>query len=166
MDKQKGLSKSFYTWGTAILGLAFLAAGIFMFWQGWHTRSEVQASLVAEGLEVSDPQMLLEYENARAPEGVEVPTVLIDTAMEAHYQAEVIRTHTLGITGGKTYSELDREDPARATYITSLTLQTSLHLAHVSLEISRLILGIGVAFAGFGAYTLAIGLPLVRRAVL
>jgi hypothetical protein len=166
MDKEKGLQKSFYIWGTVLLGFVILAAGLFMLWQGWDTRVQVQEGLRAENLEVSDPEILLTYENARAPEGVEVPTVMIDTAAEAGAQAEVIRRHTLAMTGGKTYSELDREDPLRATYITSVTLQTSLRLAQVSLEITRLILGMGVAFAGFGLYILVVGVPLVRRAVL
>jgi hypothetical protein len=157
-----GLNR-YFAWGTALLGIAFLAAGILMLVQGNHTRTEVVESLRAEKLEVGDPEILLSYEGARAPEGVEVPTVLIDTSMEAHYQALVIRTHTLNTTGGLTYSEMDREDPNRDFYLNSLTLQNSLHQAHVSLEVTRMVLGIGVAFAGLGLGILLIGLPTVRK---
>lgn len=165
MAQKKGFTNSnqFYVWGVALLGIAFLAGGLFTLWQGIHTRGELVESLMAENLEVSDPAVLLTYEGARAPEGVEVPTVMIDTAMEAHNQAQVIRTHTIGITGGKTYSEMDREDPARATYVTSLTLQTSLHLAHIGLELSRFVLGVGAAFTGLGLGILVLGLPLTRK---
>ena len=83
----------------------------------------------------------------------------------ADAQARVIRVHTLVITGGKTYSEMDREDPARATYISSLTLQTTLHQAHLGMEITNLVMGIGAAFAGFGAYVLVLGLPMVRKVI-
>jgi hypothetical protein len=157
------MNKSFIRWATILFGVAFLVAGAFVAYQGYHTREHLIEDLTNERLVVQDPTILLTYEGARAPEGVEVPEVTIDTAMEADAQARVIRTHTLGITEGKTYSEMDREDPARATYITSLTLQTSLHLAHIGLELSLFVIGVGVAFAGIGAATLVIGLPLVNK---
>jgi hypothetical protein len=159
------MNKNLYIWGTAFLGIAFLVGGLFTLWQGWHTRNELVEALADERLEVQDPMILLTYEGARAPEGVEVPTVLIDTAMEADAQARVIRTHTLSSTDGKTYSQMDREDPGRALYITSLTLQNSLHQAHIGLEISRLVLGIGLAFTGLGLGILVLWLPVVRKVV-
>lgn len=155
--------KRFVVWGVVALGLAFLAGGLGLMGLGWHTRAEVTQDLVNEHLVVPDPQILLTYPDARAPEGVSVPTVTIDTAMEAHYQALVIRTHTLAATGGKTYSEMERDDPNRALYVTSLTLQDSLHLAHVSLEVTTLVLGIGLAFSGLGLGTLFLGVPTVQK---
>lgn len=157
------MNKQFIYWGTVLFGVAFLVAGLFVVYTGYHTRGHLIEDLTNERLLVQDPAALLAYEGARAPEGVEVPEVLIDTSAEADAQARVIRVHTLGITGGKTYSEMDREDPARATYITSLTLQTSLHLAHIGLELSLFVIGTGVAFFGIGAATLVLGLPLVRK---
>jgi hypothetical protein len=157
------MNKQLAIWGTALLGAAFLVGGLLVIWLGFHSRGELTESLVNEQITGGDPAILLTYEGARAPEGVEVPEVLIDTAQEAHLQAMVIRTHTLGITGGKTYTEMDREDPARATYITSLTLQNSLHLAHIGLELSLFVIGVGVAFVGIGAGILVLGLPLVNK---
>ena len=161
--KAKQMPNWVFIWGTAALGIAFLLGGALMIYQGNHTSNEAIESLRAEKLEVQDPEILLTYENARAPEGVEVPTVVIDTAMEADAQARVIRVHTLSSTGGLTYSEMGREDPGRELYLTSLTLQSTLHLAHASLEITRLVLGIGSAFAGLGFFIIFLGLPLVRR---
>ena len=109
------------------------------------------------------PRCLHQLVEENAPEGVEIAEVVIDSAMEAYYQAQVIRTHTLNITKGKTYAELDREDPGRALYITSLTLQNSLYMAHMGLEITRLIAGLGVAFVGLGAGVLIFGLPLINK---
>lgn len=154
-----------FTWGTALLGIAFILGGLAMFYLGWHTNGELVQDLKNQNLDVSDPAILLTYENARAPEGVEVAHVVVDTAQEAHDQANVILTHTLASTAGKTYSALDREDPGRELWITSLTLQNSLHLAHVGLEISLLVMGVGTAFTGLGLGTLVIGLPLVRKVV-
>ena len=150
-------------WGVVLLGLAFILGGLVMAYQGWHTRQEVTQDLLNEKLEVEDPATLLTYPDARAPEGVEVPTVTIDAAQEAHDQSMVIRTHTLASTGGKTYSEMDREDPGRALYITSLTLQNSLHQAHLGLEITKLVIGMGVAFTGLGLGILVLGAPLTRK---
>lgn len=157
------MNKNWMKWGTAFLGIMFLVAGILMIVQGQHTRGELVKSLLDEKLEVQDPAVLLSYETARAPEGVEVPEIIIDDAMEAYYQAQVIRVHTLASTEGKTYSEMDREDPGRDLYIRSLTLQNSLHMAHMGLEITRLIIGLGVAFSGLGLGTLVLGLPLVNK---
>lgn len=157
------MNKQLTFWGIALIGAAFVVGGLAVLFLGLHAYNTVHQSLVDERLEVADPAILLTYEGARAPEGVDVPKVVIDTEAEAEAQAKVIHTHTMAITGGKTYSEMDREDPARATYITSLTLQTSLYLAEISLELSQFVIGVGVAFTGLGAGTLLFGLPLVRK---
>jgi hypothetical protein len=159
------VNKQLFIWGTVALGVAFLVAGGLLVWLGLHQQEHVVTDLRNENLTVEDPRILLTYEGARAPEDADVPLVVIDTSELADAQARVIRTHTLAITGGKTYSEMDREDPARATYITSLTLQTTLHQAHLGLEITNFVIGIGVAFAGFGAYVLVLGLPMVRKVI-
>src|SRR3990172_2005233 len=150
-------------WGATLMGLAFLIGGVVMVGMGYHTQGELVQDLRNENLEVADPAILLTYEGARAPEGVEVPMVVIDTAMEAHNQALVIRTHTLSSTEGKTYSQMGREDLNRDFYLKSLTLQTSLHLAHTGLELTLFVMGTGVAFAGLGAGILLIGLPIVSK---
>ena len=157
------MNKNWMKWGIAILALLFAVAGAVLMVEGNNTRSELVDSLANEKITGSDPQILLSYEGARAPEGVEVPEANIDTGREAYYQAQVIREHTMGITDGKTYTEMDREDPARGTYISSLTLQNSLNMAFMGLEITRLIIGLGVAFLGLGAGMLVFGLPVVGK---
>ncbi|MBI4157296.1 hypothetical protein HY502_00400 [Candidatus Woesebacteria bacterium] len=157
--------KSLYVWATVALGLGFLLGGLFTFSQGRHTRGELIEDLLAERLNVADPCTVLTYEGARAPEGVEIPKVDVDTAEEADCQARVIRTHTLALTDGKTYSELPRDDPGREFWFDSLTIQTPLHVAHVGLELTLFAMGVGVAFSGLGAYVLVIGVPFVRKIV-
>lgn len=160
------MKKSFYFWGIALLGAAFVIGGLTMAFLGYQARQEVVQSLEQEHLTSSDPVVLLTYEGARAPEGVEVPEVVIDTAGEARAMAMVIREHTMSMTGGKTYSEMGREDPNRATYLNSLVLQGSLNQAYASLQISLLVIGVGVAFTGLGSGTLVFGLPLIKKAAL
>lgn len=153
----------FIYWGTILLALAFVVGGLTTFYLGWHTRMHTIEDMNAENIVTQDPRILLTYETGRAPEGVEVPTVTINTAELADAQARVIRVHTLIATGGKTYTEMDREDPNRALYITSLTLQDSLHMAHSALELSLFVMGVGVAFTGTGLGIYFLGLPIVRK---
>jgi F0F1-type ATP synthase membrane subunit c/vacuolar-type H+-ATPase subunit K len=157
------MNKSFYFWGVALLGAAFIVGGLVMAYLGYEARQTVVQSLLDENLTVSDPQVLLTYEGARAPEGVEVPQVVIDDAAEARAQALVIREHTLTRTEGKTYSQMDREDPNRAFYLDSLVLQSSLNQAYASIQLSLLVIGVGVAFAGLGSGALVFGLPLINK---
>lgn len=150
-------------YGTILTALAFIAAGAGMLYMGNHAYNEVVDDLRNENLNVADPSILLTYDGGRAPEGVEVPKITIDTWQEADAQARLIRIHTLASTEGKTYSELDREDPNRALYITSLTLQDSLHLAHLGIHITFFVMGTGAAFAGLGIAILLFWLPVVRK---
>ena len=169
------MNKQFFIWGTVALGAAFLIAGLMLVWLGFHQRDHIVMDLRGENITTADPRILLTYETGRAPEGVEVPEVTIDSADLADAQARVIRIHTLTATGGLTYSELPSQveladgsmgpNPLRSLYITSLTLQTTLHQAHLGLELTLFVMGIGAAFAGFGAYTLVLGLPLVRKVI-
>jgi hypothetical protein len=146
--------------GTFGLGVVLLASGIYMVVSGMHARSDVKDGITQENLVVPDPHVLLTYPGAHAPDGVEVPTVVIDTASEAEAQAQVIRTHVLGITDGKTYSEMDREDPNRETYLNALTLESALHQAQIGFETTRLVMGLGAIIIVLGAGTIFLGAPL------
>jgi hypothetical protein len=150
--------------GTLSLGVVLVVSGIYMVVSGMNTRSDIKDAVTDERLVVPDPQVLLTYPGARAPEGVEVPEVLIDTPGEADAQAQVIRTHVLGITGGQTYAEMDREDPNRATYLDSLTLQSALHQAYIGFEITRLVTGLGALVIVLGVGTVGLGVPVAYLA--
>ena len=128
-----------------VLGLAlvFVVAGVAFGALGLAARGEVQSNLEAERLVVENPQILLTYPGARAPEGVEVEKVLINSPELADAEAKVIQTHVLAITGGKTYSEMDREDPARATYLNAVTLRSALMQARMAFDVSLLVMGLG-----------------------
>ena len=49
----------------------------------------------------------------------------VQDPVSAYCQAMVINKHTLEATGGKTYAELEQDDPARETAMTSAFLQAS-----------------------------------------
>lgn len=68
----------------------------------------------------------------------------------AFCQARVIDAHTLEITGGKTYAELDRDDPARQTAMNSSFLQASLFTSVLAFGVAGLAALAGVMFVLLG----------------
>jgi len=75
----------------------------------------------------------------------------VDGPLSAYCQAKVIDKHTQDITGGKTYSELDQEDPVRETAMDSAFLQSSLFTSVVAFGVALMavVLGIVLMLVGF-----------------
>lgn len=71
---------------------------------------------------------------------------LVDTPWEAWAQADIINHHALEASGGKTYSELDREDPVRETMMNGSFLRASLFTSVVAFGVALLVFGLGVVF--------------------
>ena len=76
---------------------------------------------------------------------------------EAKAQAEIIRQHVLTQTGGKTYAELARDDPNRATYLNSVTLRTALMESYLAFKIADLVQGVGLIIVLLGLSHIALG---------
>ncbi len=72
-------------------------------------------------------------------------------------QADIIRTHVLKTTEGKTYAEMSREDANRNLWITATTLTTALHLGILTYVFSGLILLFGCIslWTGFVFYAIS-----------
>jgi hypothetical protein len=68
----------------------------------------------------------------------------------AYCQAEIIQRHTLDITDGQTYAELDREDPRRDTAMNSSFLQASLFTSILAFGVAAMAAGMGVIFILIG----------------
>jgi hypothetical protein len=113
----------------AILGIVFLAAGVYMILQGQDAKDEVRDAIVRENITTS--------------EDASIPNAKVDDADTAEAQADVIEAHVLEITGGKTYAELDRDDPNRPTVLNSVSLRTALNVAVMGFKISDLVTGMG-----------------------
>ena len=75
----------------------------------------------------------------------------VDGPLSAYCQAKVIDKHTQDITGGKTYSELDQEDPVRETAMDSAFLQSSLFTSVVAFGVALMavVLGLVLMLVGF-----------------
>jgi hypothetical protein len=77
--------------------------------------------------------------------------------LTAWAQAEVIQKHALDATGGKTYAELDQDDPLRETAATASYLRTSLFTSIVAFGVALLAAGTGVIAILYGWSLLALG---------
>lgn len=130
-------ARSFFWLVPVILGVIFVGAGLYMVSEGRAARDEVREAIIAE--------------NIVTPEDAPIPNTPVTDAETAKAQAEVIRQHTLNLTGGKTYAQLDREDPLRQTYLTSVTLRTALSMAVMGFKVSDLVIGMGFFMVLIGA---------------
>ena len=119
--------------GVRVIGLITLIAGIIFLVAGIGTWIAVANNLAAENITVSD--------DAKAFGGE-----LVDTPWEAWFQADIINTHALESSGGKTYAELPREDPARATMMDASFLRASLFTSVVAFGVAALVVGLGIVF--------------------
>lgn len=127
-----------------IAGLLAIIAGAVFLVAGGVTWASVSSHLAAENITVS--------EDAAAFGGQTV-----DTPWEAFAQADIINHHALDATGGKTYAELDKEDPLRAVAMNGSFLRASLFTSVVAFGVAALVMGIGVVFGivGFALRRLA-----------
>ena len=126
-----------YIWlAPVLLGIVFVAAGVYMVAEGQSAKNEVRDAIVAE--------------NIITTEDASIPNVQIDSAATAKAQAAIINEHLLAITDGRTYSELDRDDPLRDTALTAANLRTSLNLAVMGFTVSELVMGMGLFMIAIG----------------
>jgi hypothetical protein len=120
-----------------VVGLITLILGVVFIVAGGITWGAVSSNLAAEKITVSD--------DASAFQGQ-----LVDTPWEAWVQADIINTHALEASGGKTYAELDREDPTRETVMTASFLRASLFTSVVAFGVALFVFGVGVTVVLIG----------------
>ena len=88
--------------------------------------------------------------------------VLVMDAKTAEAQSEVIKMHNIERYG--LYSEMERDDPNRATYIKGLTLRNSLNMAVMGFGVADLAMGMGAIIILMGVGTMAFLAPVVYLA--
>ena len=81
----------------------------------------------------------------------------VDGPLTAYYQADIIEHHALESSKGKTYAELDREDPVRATVMNGSFLRASLFTSVVSFGVAAMAMALGIVLVllGFAVRSLA-----------
>ncbi len=121
-----------------------LIVGIILILGGIATWIVVSNTLAAQNITVSDDADCLAGDD-------------VDGPLSAFCQARVIDKHTLEITEGKTYAELDREDPTRATVMNASFLRASLFTS---------VLAFGVAFmaGALGVLNVLLGISMMKLA--
>jgi len=122
---------------TMVIGIVFAVAGVA-------TYVLVANELAAENIEVSADAKYFAGQPVNSP-------------WTAYSEAETISKHALKATGGKTYAELDKDDPLRDTAMQASFLRASLFTSVVAFGVALLatVLGIsllliGIALRGLG----------------
>ncbi|HCJ48478.1 MAG TPA: aromatic ring-opening dioxygenase LigA [Microbacterium sp.] len=144
-QKKVGLVKIIGTLGI-LGGIVLIIAGIIV----W---SVVSSQLRAENITVPDDAMAFQGQTVAGP-------------LTAYVQADIIQLHALEASGGKTYAELEQDDPVRAVMMNASFLRASLFTSVVSFGVAAFAMGIGVLsiLFGTGLNRLASAPVVVRRA--
>ena len=132
--------------GLILLGIVFLVAGSYTSYRGFQAKDLVRTELLAQRI--------------TTPEDASIPNVQVKDAATAKAMADIIDTHAQKATGGKTYSELDREDPARATAFQASALRTSLYTSVMAFNLGDLVIGLGLMIGVLGVAIGGVGVAL------
>ena len=120
-----------------VAAITAITVGVVMAVAGVITWVVVSTTLEDQKITVSDDA------SCAAGDGVNGP-------ISAYCQADIINQHTLDITGGKTYAELDREDPNRAVAMDSAFLQASLFTSVVAFGVAGMAFVLGIVLTLIG----------------
>lgn len=139
--QMKGMSKlSTHTEsGTknGVIGIVTMVIGALMIVTGVATWVMVTNQLAAESIVVAEDADWLANDDVNGP-------------FSAYAQAAIINKHALDSTGGKTYAEMDREDPLRAVAMNASFLRASLFTSVVSYGVALFAMGVGLVFILLG----------------
>ena len=129
---------------TRIAAIVTMVAGVILAVAGAGTWFTVQGNLADERITVSDDSFRFAGDK-------------VDGPFTAFQEAQMIEKHYLESTEGKTYAELDREDPLRQTAMTASFLRASLFTSVVSFGVAAMAFGLGIVLivVGFGLNALA-----------
>jgi hypothetical protein len=119
------------------IGYAALLGALVMIIGGGTVWGIVTSQLKAENITVSEDADFM-------------PGAAVQGPFSAYAQAEIINHHALAASDGKTYAELEQDDPTRATVMNASFLRASLFTSVVSYGVSALVIGVGILFGLFG----------------
>ncbi|MET4158949.1 aromatic ring-opening dioxygenase LigA [Agromyces sp. PvR057] len=136
--------------GLRLIGLAGIIGGALLIIVAVIAWMAVSAQLRAENITISDDAPILAGQQ-------------VDGPIDAYVQASVINTHALEMADGKTYAEMDMDDPVRATVMDASFLRASLFTSVVSFGVALFAAGVGVIFILFG-WAIRILVPALGKA--
>jgi ABC-type sugar transport system permease subunit len=120
-----------------VAGITAIVVGIIMAVAGMVTWVVIGNTLSDQKIVVSADADCLAGDDVNGP-------------FSAYCQAMVINKHTMGITGGKTYAELAKDDPNRATAMDSAFLQASLFTSVVAFGVAAMAFVLGIVLTLIG----------------
>jgi hypothetical protein len=127
-----------------IIGALTAVAGLILIIAGGVTWGTVAGRLADEKIVVAE-------------DAANFAGATVNSPWTAFAEADIIAHHALEATDGKTYAELDREDPLRATAMNGSFLRASLFTSVVAFGVAALVMGLGVLFiiVGYAIWALA-----------
>jgi hypothetical protein len=152
---------NFARYGGIVAAIILIAFGIGSIYSGVDGRDMVRDNLRQENI-VGTPDS-------------KIPGQLVDTGSEARAFADVMRSHALEATDGKTYAEMDRflakgggttsdekaalvqegkpvDNPARNIWVTETALSTALNTAYFAEQVAlfSIVMGFALLLTGVG----------------
>jgi hypothetical protein len=128
-EKKVGLVKA--------VGILGIVGGILLIVVGVIAWIGVTNQLSAENITIPDDAAAFQGQQVTGP-------------FTAFVQADIINHHALEASGGKTYAELDQDDPVRATVMQASFLRASLFTSIVAYGVALFAAGMGVLAILFG----------------
>jgi hypothetical protein len=120
-----------------LVGLAGIVGGILLVLVAIVAWIGVSSQLRAENIVIPDDAPILAGK-------------VVDGPIDAFVQAGVIDMHAREMAGGKTYAELDQDDPLRPVVMNASFLRASLFTSVISFGIALFAGGVGFLFLLFG----------------
>jgi hypothetical protein len=114
-----------------IISYVLMVVGLLMVVAGGTTWGLVSSQLAEEKITVSSDAASFADSAVNGP-------------LQAYAEANVIKKHSLDATGGKTYAELDREDPLRTVAMNGSFLRASLFTSVVAFGVAAFAIGVGL----------------------
>jgi ABC-type Fe3+ transport system permease subunit len=127
-----------------VVGIIVVVVGLIMVLAGAVTFVMVQATLADQNITVAEDADFLAGDD-------------VDGPFSAYAEAMIIGDHAEEIGEGKTYAELDREDPRRATVMDAAFLQASLFTSVVAFGVALLVIVLGLVLVMLGLTVRSIG---------
>ena len=158
-----------------LIGLVFLAAGVYTVVRGFDAKGQVRDELEAQKIVTS--------------EDASIPNAPVVDAATADAMANIIGVHATEATGGRTYAEMGRyltpeggdtsdealalkdeegnpvANPLRNVAFQASALRTSLYTSVLACNVSDLVIGLGIAFAALGVVIGGVGVALGGLAI-
>ena len=133
------------------VGVLGIIGGILLILVGVIAWIGVTTQLTAEKITIPDDAIAFQGQQVTGP-------------LTAWVQADIINTHALAASDGKTYAELDQDDPTRNTVMQASFLRASLFTSIVAYGVALFAAGMGVLAILFGlAFLRLVSAPVVIK---